>query len=1077
MADGLENRALRKLVAENQRLREELQAAREKLLRKGRQPPGIPLSEETLIAILESSPFGIGISRLSDSTIMYSNSPLNNIFGIPLVGNNARGYWADPLQREVLVREFSQGVKLPDREVRLKKADGTVFWSYLTWEHIDFQDEDCILFWVYDISSFKRVEDELSGAKARLGRRLDQNTEALRRSEETFSKAFHNSPTIGVIGTLRGRVLLEVNRKFVELLGYTRDDVVGKTIDELQLFAEPDVLGRLQRLAAADGHIKDFELLMNRKGGGTLVGLVSAEIIEVENEKCLMVDIQDITERKQAEDELRRSEEKLRTTLNSIGDAVIAADTGGSVIRMNPVAEALTGWSLEEARGKPLAEVFQIINGRTRAVVLNPVTRVLEEGETVGLVEHTLLIARAGQEYQIADSAAPIRGADGTMTGVVLVFRDVTEDYARQEALKEAAQRQRDLLNKTSSVIYIKDVDGRYLFINRMYEQLFHVSDAEIHGKTDYDRFPQEMADAFRANDLKVAEADTSLEFEEIVPQDDGEHTYISVKFSLKKVSGEVYAVCGISTDITQRKRAEDELRASEVRYRTLFEKSTDAILIIEGDRFVDCNRATVEMLRYQSKEELLLTHPSELSPACQPDGRLSFEKANAMIAIAFDHGSHRFEWDHKRADGEVFPVEVLLTAIPGRGEQILHVVWRDITERKQAGEELRQLRNYLVNIIDSMPSVLIGVDATGTVTQWNRGAELATGEISETAVGQPLLQAFPRLADEMQRVREAIRTRQKQVDPKRVFQQNGETRFEDVTIFPLIANGIEGAVIRVDDVTERVRIEEMMVQSEKMLSVGGLAAGMAHEINNPLAGMMQTVEVLARRLTADLPVNVAAAAEAGTSMAAIRSFTEARGVPLMIGQMREAGERAAAIVTNMLNFARKSSDATSSDQLPELLDRCIDLASSDYDLKKKYDFRQIEIVRDYEKGLPPVTCEAGTIQQVMLNILRNGAEAMQECRDADHGPRFILRIAWEEAVGMVRVEIEDNGPGMDETICKRIFEPFFTTKPEGVGTGLGLSVSYFIITEIHGGEMDVTSRPGEGTTFILRLPAAGKST
>ncbi|MCA8942778.1 MAG: response regulator [Planctomycetes bacterium] len=124
--------------------------------------------------------------------------------------------------------------------------------------------------------------------------------------------------------------------------------------------------------------------------------------------------------------------------------------------------------------------------------------------------------------------------------------------------------------------------------------------------------------------------------------------------------------------------------------YRILFERSADAILIIDGDRFIDCNQATVDMLRCKDRAELLQTHPSELSPEFQPDGRRSFEKANEMIAIAFEHGSHRFEWDHRRADGEVFPVEVLLTTVPQDDKVLLHVVWRDITERKSLEEELR---------------------------------------------------------------------------------------------------------------------------------------------------------------------------------------------------------------------------------------------------------------------------------------------------------------------------------------------------------------------------------------------------
>ncbi|RLE28822.1 MAG: hybrid sensor histidine kinase/response regulator [Acidobacteria bacterium] len=125
--------------------------------------------------------------------------------------------------------------------------------------------------------------------------------------------------------------------------------------------------------------------------------------------------------------------------------------------------------------------------------------------------------------------------------------------------------------------------------------------------------------------------------------------------------------------------------------YRELFERSADAILIIKGGQFVDCNQATVNMLRFDSCDQVLQTHPSELSPPTQPDGRDSREKADEMIALAFKHGNHRFEWDHRRADGEVFPVEVLLTVAGDNDERVLHTVWRDITERKQLEEQLLQ--------------------------------------------------------------------------------------------------------------------------------------------------------------------------------------------------------------------------------------------------------------------------------------------------------------------------------------------------------------------------------------------------
>ena len=147
--------------------------------------------------------------------------------------------------------------------------------------------------------------------------------------------------------------------------------------------------------------------------------------------------------------------------------------------------------------------------------------------------------------------------------------------------------------------------------------------------------------------------------------------------------------------DIELREKAEQKLSASEAKYQTLFEKTPDAILIIDGNSFVDCNDATVEMLHYKNKEELLMAHPSELSPPLQPDGRESWEKAEEMIANAFKNGSHRFEWDHKRANGEVFPVEVLLTSIPVGDRNILYTVWHDITDRKKNEETIRHQAYY----------------------------------------------------------------------------------------------------------------------------------------------------------------------------------------------------------------------------------------------------------------------------------------------------------------------------------------------------------------------------------------------
>ncbi|MCP4118628.1 MAG: PAS domain S-box protein [Desulfobacteraceae bacterium] len=302
----------------------------------------------------------------------------------------------------------------------------------------------------------------------------------------------------------------------------------------------------------------------------------------------------------------------------------------------------------------------------------------------------------------------------------------------------------------------------------------------------------------------------------------------------------------------------------------------------------------------------------------------------------------------------------------------------------------------------------------------------------------------------------------------------NGEEFIASVLATPVEIDGRTILQGTIRDITEFKRTQETMVQSEKILSLGGLAAGMAHEINNPLAGMMQTADVMTRRLTdAGIPANLRAAEEIGIDLDDIKAFMEKRSIPRMTAAIKESGLRISAVVNNMLSFARKSDALVSSHLLSELLDHSLELASTDFDLKKHYDFKTIKIIKEYGDGELPVPCDSGKVRQVMLNILRNGAQAMQDAGTGN--PTFIIRTRTEEDQEMACVEIEDNGPGMDKATLKRVFEPFFTTKPVGVGTGLGLSVSYFIITENHGGEMTVESTPGSGAKFIIRLPLKGK--
>ncbi|MFH1155558.1 MAG: PAS domain S-box protein [Pseudomonadota bacterium] len=303
-----------------------------------------------------------------------------------------------------------------------------------------------------------------------------------------------------------------------------------------------------------------------------------------------------------------------------------------------------------------------------------------------------------------------------------------------------------------------------------------------------------------------------------------------------------------------------------------------------------------------------------------------------------------------------------------------------------------------------------------------------------------------------------------------RTVDKSGSIRFMELNTSCIKWQGSPGVLAFMRDITEQKRTQEMLVQSEKMMSVGGLAAGMAQEINNPLAGMMQNAQVALNRLSKRLPANQSAAEKAGTTLETINAYMEERGVIKLLEHIHNAGTHAAGIVENMLSFARKGDSRKKHHDLVPILEKSIQLARNDWDLNRNYDFNAIKIIRDYAPDLPPVPCEAGKIQQVIFNVIKNAAHAMHVNTKDNQIPRLTLGLKIKQS--MACIEIQDNGPGMDLATQKRIFEPFFTTKSVDKGTGLGLSVSYFIVVDEHKGEMDVRSAPGEGTVIIIRLPS-----
>ena len=255
----------------------------------------------------------------------------------------------------------------------------------------------------------------------------------------------------------------------------------------------------------------------------------------------------------------RAAAEDLRTTLNSIGDAVIATDTRGVVTNMNPVAARLTGWAQDESVGHSLAEVFHIVNEATREKCEDPVAAVLRTGRAADPANHTVLVSRDGKKRVIADSAAPIQGKLGKSTGVVLVFRDITERRAAEIALLENQRFLADLVENSGALVFVKNRELRYQLVNRAWEKACGRSREDVLGKTDEELFAPADAQRFRANDLEAMTSEHAVEREEILLGGEGTRSFISIKFPLRDSAGHVTGICGMSTEITERKRAAAE--------------------------------------------------------------------------------------------------------------------------------------------------------------------------------------------------------------------------------------------------------------------------------------------------------------------------------------------------------------------------------------------------------------------------------------------------------------------------------------------------------------------------------------
>jgi PAS domain S-box-containing protein len=395
-----------------------------------------------------------------------------------------------------------------------------------------------------------------------------------------------------------------------------------------------------------------------------------------------------------------------------------------------------------------------------------------------------------------------------------------------------------------------------------------------------------------------------------------------------------------------------------------------------------------------------------------------------------------------------------------------------EVQVRKGIEAELTEVQQFLNSVINSNPSALIAIDENLTIKLWNYSASQLGGITAEEASNCKLNDALPLLNDHIDWIQEVWKTNATRITRKAEIHQDNKTRSLELIVYPLRNTRQLAAVILIDDVTEKIKMEEAIVQSDKIMSLGGMAAGMAHEINNPISAIVQNVQNIQRRIRTDLQANQSLACEIGIHLDQLNAYLEQRKITAFLKNISESGLRASKLVTNMLQFSRAADLSLQPCRIIEVLEKAINIATTNDLLHDFKDTIVLNFDQNFKSSDAYVRGVFTELEQVILNLIKNSTYAIHQRKltlnDIDEG---IIRIHQFNRGGYCIIQVSDNGIGMSAETRRHVFEPFFTTKDVGAGTGLGMSVSYFIISSHHNGTMHVESELGHGATFEIALP------
>jgi PAS domain S-box-containing protein len=666
--------------------------------------------------------------------------------------------------------------------------------------------------------------------------------------------------------------------------------------------------------------------------------------------------------------------------------------------------------------------------------------------------------------------------------------KEILERKQAEEDLRESETKYRTLVEHIPQKIFTKDRDLVYVSCNENFAQDVGIRPDQFAGKTDYDFFPRELADKYRADDKRIMETGQTEDLDEKYIQDGQEVWVQTLKTPIRQEDGTVIGILGVFWDITERKQAEEALKQSEDKYRTILESIEEGYYEVDIAGNLTFFNDSLCRIHGYSRDELMGMNYRQYAD------EETAKKVHQAFNRVYSTGkpAKGFDWEHIRKDGTKARAEISVSLMKdAKGQRIgFRGIMRDITERRRAEDALKESEQRYRTLVESSTDAILMTDKERKAVTCNQAFLNLFGYEKREIEGKSI--RIIHQSDES--FASFGKTAYPSIEKGDFFRTEWEFMHKDgTTVLPVEIvksavrspdGSIAGYIAVIRDITERKRAEEerkrletQLLQSEKMASIGQLAAGVAHEINNPTGFVSSNLKTLSdyqndmlslikeyRNLISDLRANLGntqvldSLTEQAERIGALESEVDIDFImddtPNLIKDCQEGTERIKKIVIDLKDFAHPGEQKFQYADINKNLDSTLNVVWNELKYKAT-------VTKEYGE-LPEVKCYPQQLNQVFMNLLVNAAQAIEKEGE--------IRISTQALDGQVQIRISDSGSGIPKENLSRIFDPFFTTKEVGKGTGLGLNVAYNIIQK-HKGTIDVESEVGRGTTFRIRIP------